>query len=259
METGWLDDTPIEDSVSRQFLRNQSDLNTTIALASGGRAAEATGVLLADAGGHLSFLNQATLLRPLTGIDDPSLDSVDDFWARDPGRPHLLLSAWPTPDLERRGWRIEGHPMFVVRAPGPHPMRSDPGVELEVVDDATALAIAERVAVSGYPMPHLSDEPLGTVLAPGVLDTDVRYRIGWLDGVAVGVAAGYVGHGVVNLCLAATLPAARRRGVWANLVWARVDDAPDLPAVAFTSDFSRPGFVRMGFLPITRFTLWARG
>ena len=75
----------------------------------------------------------------------------------------------------------------------------------------------------------------------------------------MGVAARYVGQGVVNLCLAATLPAARRRGVWASLVWARVDDAPDLPAVAFTSDFSRPGFVRMGFLPITRFTLWARG
>ena len=33
---------------------------------------------------------------------------------------------------------------------------------------------------------------------------------------------------------------------------------PALPAVAFTSDHSRPGFVRMGFLPITRFTLWSR-
>jgi hypothetical protein len=32
---------------------------------------------------------------------------------------------------------------------------------------------------------------------------------------------------------------------------------PDLPAVAFTSDYSRPGFLRMGFLPITVFTLWA--
>ena len=34
------------------------------------------------------------------------------------------------------------------------------------------------------------------------------------------------------------------------------DDDPELPAVAYTSDDSRPGFVRMGFLPITRFTLW---
>lgn len=149
--------------------------------------------------------------------------------------------------------------MFVVRAPGPHATRSDPGVELEVVEDAPALAAAERVAVEGYPMPDLVGSPPGEVLAPGLLATDVRYRIGRLDGTPVGVAARYVGHGVVNLCLAATLPAARRRGVWASLVWARVDDAPDLPAVAFTSDYSRPGFVRMGFLPITRFTLWTRG
>jgi hypothetical protein len=63
---------------------------------------------------------------------------------------------------------------------------------------------------------------------------------------------------LVNLCLAATLPSARRRGAWASLVWARVDDARELPAAAFTSDDSRPGFIRMGFLPITRFTLWLR-
>jgi hypothetical protein len=46
--------------------------------------------------------------------------------------------------------------------------------------------------------------------------------------------------------------------VWEALVWARVADAPELPAIAYTSDYSRPGFVRMGFLPITRFTLWYR-
>ena len=37
-----------------------------------------------------------------------------------------------------------------------------------------------------------------------------------------------------------------------------VHDAPDLPAVAFTSDDSRPGFERMGFLAVSRFTLWQR-
>jgi hypothetical protein len=39
-------------------------------------------------------------------------------------------------------------------------------------------------------------------------------------------------------------------------VWARVNQAPDQPSVAFTSDDSRPGFVRMGFLPMFRFSLW---
>jgi hypothetical protein len=45
--------------------------------------------------------------------------------------------------------------------------------------------------------------------------------------------------------------------VWHALVAARCAATPDLPAVAFTSDYSRPGFVRTGFLPVTRFTLWA--
>ena len=79
----------------------------------------------------------------------------------------------------------------------------------------------------------------------------------YLDGTPIAVAASHTAHGVVNLCLAATLPTARRRGVWHALVATRCAGTPDLAAAAFTSDYSRPGFLRMGFLPITRFTLWA--
>jgi hypothetical protein len=87
----------------------------------------------------------------------------------------------------------------------------------------------------------------------------VVLRLGLLEGEPVAAGAVHVGQGVTNLCFAATLPAARRRGVWASLVWARVaDGGPELPAVAYTSDYSRPGFERMGFMPVTRFTLWAR-
>ena len=86
---------------------------------------------------------------------------------------------------------------------------------------------------------------------------DTSGRIGYLDGTPVVAAASHAAHDVVNLCLAATLPAARCRGAWRALVAARCADTPDLPAVAFTSDYSRPGFLRTGFLPITRFTLWA--
>lgn len=257
-ESGWLDDTPIDDNLLRRFVRNQADLGASLALASGGRAAETAGVGLADAGGDLAFLNQATLQRPLQGLDDVLLDTIDDFWRDQRGREHLLLSAWPTPDLAARGWRLEGHPMLVVRAPGPHEARVSPEVELEVVTDAAGLAVAEAVVIEGYPFSSLAGRAPGSALAPGVLETDVCYRIGRLEGAPVGVGARHIAHGVVNLCLAATLPAARHRGVWARLVWARVDDAPTLPAVAFTSDDSRPGFVRMGFLPITRCTLWTR-
>jgi len=133
-----------------------------------------------------------------------------------------------------------------------------PDVGVSLARTADELALAERVAIEGYPIDEARGLPAGRVLAPALLDTDVRYRVGTRDGQPVGVGGSFVGHGVVNLCLAATLPAARRRGVWEALVWARVDDAPDLPAVAFTSDHSRPGFARMGFLVLGRLTFWLR-
>jgi hypothetical protein len=116
----------------------------------------------------------------------------------------------------------------------------------------------ERVLVEGYPMPEAQGLPVGAVVPPPVLDRGVRLRLGIAGGEPVAAAANFVGHGIVNLCSAATLPAARRRGVWGALVRARMADAPDLPAVAYTSDFSRPGFVHMGFLPLFRATLWGR-
>ena len=104
----------------------------------------------------------------------------------------------------------------------------------------------------------LRDWRPGTVLPPAVLDSVLTVRLGLLDGEPVALGNAVVAHGIVNLCLGATLPQARRRGVWEALVWARVGSAPDLPSVAYTSDYSRPGFLRMGFLVVSRFTLWSR-
>lgn len=258
LETGWGLATSDDDNLFLRFVRNQGDLNTEIALASGGRAAGAEGVVLSDSGGAVAYLNQATVQRPLLGLDDPVLDQVDDFWAGEGGRPNLLLSVWPTPDLAPRGWSLVGHPAFVARPPGPHGRAARPGVAIERVVDAAALLELERVVVEGYPVPEASGLPPGSVLQPPLLDTSLRYWLGRLGGKAVAAASSHVGRGVVNLCLAATMPEARRQGVWGALVWARVDEAPHLPAVAFTSDHSRPGFEHLGFLVISRCTLWAR-
>jgi hypothetical protein len=165
---------------------------------------------------------------------------------------------WPTPDLSSRGWVLVGHPAFVVRAAGTAASVPAPGVEVREVTTAAELRVAERVAIEGYPIDEAREKPPGTVLPPGVLGTGLQVRLGLLDGRAVAIGNSFAGHGVVNLCLGATLPEARRRGVWEALVWARLASAPDLPAVAYTSDYSRPGFVRMGFLVVSRFTLWAR-
>ena len=98
----------------------------------------------------------------------------------------------------------------------------------------------------------------GELFPSALVDNGLIVRLGLVDGAPVAVGNVHVGHGVVNLCLGATLRAARRRSVWQALVWSRVAEDPTLPAVAYTSDFSRPGFLRMGFLPISRFTLWSR-
>lgn len=258
---GWLSETGTDGTdvdLVRRFVLNQADVNELMARTAGGRVDRAAGVALTDARSPIAYLNQAVLAAPLTGDGDDAdvLDAVDGFFAGT-GRPATVLSPWPTPDLRARGWSLVGHPMFVVRAPGPHAFLPPHDVVVEQARSVGDLAVAERVAVDGYPFPEAAGLPAGSVFPSGLLTSGLSVRVGSLDGEPVAVANAHVGHGIVNLCLAATLPAARRRGVWESLVWARVDDGPDLPAVAFTSDYSRPGFVRMGFLPMFRFTLWA--
>jgi hypothetical protein len=255
LETGWLPDTPIGDSLLRRFVANQAELQDHLVAAVGGRSDRTPGVALSDSGVAAAYLNQAVLLRPVWDAHDAVLDQVASFYAGSAG---LLLSPWPTPDLAGRGWQLVGHPMFVVRGPGGEPADAPPGdVSVRRAGSADDLALVERIVIGGYPVPELDGLPPHRALGPALLSSAVRHWLGYLDGTPSAAAASHAAHGVVNLCLAATLPAARRRGVWHALTAARCAAAPDLPAVAFTSDYSRPGFLRMGFLPITRFTLWA--
>src|SRR5215469_14984074 len=255
LETGWLPDTPIEDSLLRRFVTNQADLQDHLVGAVGGRSDRTLDVALSDSGLPTAYLNQAVMLRPISDGHDTVLDHVASFYAGSTG---LLLSPWPTPDLASRGWQLVGHPMFVVRGPVGEPADAPPsGVSVRRAESAHDLALVERIIVDGYPVPELDGLPANRALGPALLGSAVRHWIGYLDGTPSAAAASHAAHGVVNLCLAATLPAARRRGAWRTLAAARCADTPDLPAVAFTSDDSRPGFLRMGFLPITRFTLWA--
>ena len=254
LETGWLPDTPIGDSVLRRFVANQADLQDHLVGAVGGRSDRTPDVALSNSGVAAAYLNQAVMLRPISDADDAVLDHVASFFAGSAG---LLLSPWPTPDLAGRGWQLVGHPMFVVRGPVGEPADAPPSdVSVRRAESPDDLALVERIVIDGYPVPGLDGLPANRAIGPALLRSAVRHWIGYLDSTPIAAAASNTAHGVVNLCLAATLSAGRRRGVWHALVAARCAAAPDLPAVAFTSDYSRPGFLRMGFLPITRFTLW---
>jgi hypothetical protein len=257
LANGWRPDTPVGDSVLRRFLFNQADLGDLIADAVGGRRTRTAEVAMADVGVPVPYLNQAVLLAPVLAADSPVLTAIDEFFATG-HHPAIVLSAWPTPDLTSRGWILVGHPMFVLRAPAEHAFRSNTGVAVRVAHTAADLATAEAVAVRGYPLPEADGLRPNALFGPGLLGGALRVRFAAVEGTPAAIGSSHVAHGLVNLCLAATLPTARRRGAWESLVWARIDDGPGLPAAAFTSDDSRPGFVRMGFLPVTRFTLWLR-
>jgi hypothetical protein len=258
-ETGWLGDTPVEDNLLRQFLHNQADFADLLAEQYAGATARTDDVALAASRCLVPYFNEALLLRPVLSADDPVLDEVEAFFAASEAPVWVLLSAWPTPDLQRRGWSLVGHPAFVVRTPGavlrdPEPR---PGVDLAVrraVEPADVLA-AERVMADGYPLEPAQGRP-GSAFPEGLGATDATVRIASVGGTDVAVGVGYVAHGCVNLCGAATLEPARRTGAWGALVRARIADAPGLPAVAFTSDFSRPGFEHLGFVSAFRFTMW---
>jgi len=260
-ETGWLPDTPVDDNLLRQFLHNQADVCDLIAHGFDGTTARMPDVALATSRCPVPYFNEALLLRPLRDTADPVLDEIDGFYASSDAPAWVLLSPWPTPPLEGRGWHLIGHPAFVVRTPGapirPPAARPDAVVDVRRATTADEVVAAERIFVDGYPLDEGKDRA-GDVLPASLTDTEISIRIAAVDGVDVAVGMGYVAHGCVNLCGAATLPAARRTGAWGALVRARVQDGPDLPAVAFTSDYSRPGFEHLGFVSILRFTMWIR-
>ena len=79
LDTGWLPDTPIGDSLLRRFIANQADLQDHLASAAGGRSGRTPGVALSDSGVAAAYLNQAVLLRPIADAHDPVLDHVASF------------------------------------------------------------------------------------------------------------------------------------------------------------------------------------
>jgi hypothetical protein len=252
LETGHLDDTPVDDTLLRRYLHNQADLAALIATAGGGRVVRRPDVVVAAFETAVPFQNNAVLLRPLLGLEDDALDVAEDVLT---GVGGIIVSAWPTPDLASRGWHLVGHPTFVVRPP-----QADTPDHQRVrrVTTPGELALAERVVAQAYPMPDAIGAPAGSAYPVGVLGSELHVFLGSHDGDVVGVAASHRAHGVLNMCMAATLPAARRQGVWEALARTRLAEEPELPAAATTSDYSRKGFEKIGFVPVSRFTLWIR-
>jgi hypothetical protein len=256
LTTGWEPTLPVEDTLVRRFLFHQADVHDAFVLAGGGSALRTPGAALADLGRAGGYFNAAILLRPPADWE-AAVDEVESFFGWGTG-PAFLWSAWPTPDLNRRGWRLSGHPPLLVRPPARvAPLPVAPAVDVRPVVTAAELADWERAAIDGYPLPDLLPFVAGALAPPALLDDP---RLGfWLgrDGgrpVAAGVSC--TAQGVTSLAFGATRPEVRRRGYWQRLAVERLAATPDLWTVGVFSDDSRPGAEALGFVPVLRLTLW---
>ena len=214
-------------------------------------------VVAADHGSASPFVNMAVLLRPLIGDPDdaPALTALRDFFP--PGRPWLLISAWPTPDLTPT-FALVGHPPFMARPPGPlAPIGAgDDVVVTEVVDDVGFEAL-ERVLVDGYPVPELQPAKRGCLGDGRLLGGPSRWWLAWDGGRPVACAAAHLAAGVAQVEYVATLASARGGGFGTAVTRAATLADPARPAVLIASDLGRPVYERLGYLALDRWTLWA--
>jgi hypothetical protein len=264
LTTGWEPDLDDGDSLALRWLRHLSAQCATLVDAAGGTVVGDARYLLADHRRPAAYYNSVVLLapQPEPGRFDELLDEIEARTAGGAGEVHLW-SLWPTPDLTPRGWQLDGHPPLLVRPPTT--MLPAPAIQAgsrpEPVRTADELAVWERVAVEGYPMPDLLPVRPGVLVDPSLLDDD-RWRF-WTtsgeDGAqAVSISAQFVAHGLAGFALGVTLPAARRGGHWARHAAVRLAAEPDRWHVGVFADTSRPSAERHGFLPVLRHTLWHR-
>lgn len=161
-----------------------------------------------------------------------------------------------TPDLRRFGWELEG----AAPADPAGAVSSARSADL-IIEEVTDGRVRDwdRSPFDGFPFHELQPLRSGSPVDERVLaDQRLRLWVGYQDDRPVCIGTLFVDSGLAHLVLGVTLDDARRLGYWTAMARQRLLAAPDLPAAAVFSDMSRPGAQALGFLPITRFTLWRR-
>jgi hypothetical protein len=259
LTTGWEpeNDLPVDDTVLRQYVHHSAAYWASIAQSHDGWVHRHDELSVASCRRHASFFNSATLLQPAHDDDwEFILECVDGVYRHDGITDYYLWSPWPTPDLRERGWELDGHPPLMVgRASGGIPGTAV--LEIRQVTDADGLHDWERVVVAGYPLPELEPFEPGCMLGDLILDDD-RWRlwVGYDEGRPVSVGTQFTSHGLAQFALGVTLHEARGHGFWYAMVRERLLAEPNMLHAGIFSDDSRPGIEKLGFMPISRFTLW---
>ena len=253
--TGWEPEVPADDTLLRRWVLTSGARSTTLTERVGGRVHRAEHADLFDAGSPVVFDNGVILRRPLThGELDDVVGHAGRFFP--PERPWLLMSAWPLPDLASAGLRLMGHPPFMVRlasasaTPPPPP----PGLEIRSVTPELAATFGATLEEC-YAMPGAGASPWSD---PRLFSDDVAAFLGYVDGEPIGTAAAFLAHGIVDVEMISCHERCRGRGIGEALTWAATRAHPDSVAMLMASDDGRRLYERMGYVAVTRMTLWYR-
>lgn len=260
MRAGWEPDTPPDDTLLRRFLLNWAEATALPVERMGGRVLARHDVRVADLGRPSGFQNVAVALQPLhRGNLAEVMAATESVFGDERARGlAAVFSPWPTPDLRPFGYGLAGHPPLMILPAGAQAPAPPDGLALAEVEGEAGLRAFAQVLGRGYPLPGF--EPAHDL----VFDTEalalpgLRLWVGQADGEPVTASAAYSARGLNHVLLVATDPAVRGRGYGAAATWAASLADPVLPAMLLASDDGRPVYERMGYLPLLRFTCWAR-
>jgi GNAT superfamily N-acetyltransferase len=263
LRAGWEADTPVSDSLLRRFLVNWTDSIEAQGKPFDARMLRRDDLAAVDAGRPSVGGNVATLLAPLFAEDvDEVMAALDGFYDFASGAKSgavYLFSPWPSPDLRPYGWSLVDFQPLMLRPAGGNVPPSPPGLRIEEVRDEEGLRAFETAIVEGFPISELAGQGPGAAFKAEMLaDERQRLWVGWEGERPVSAVSAFVAAGVNNVTLVATLPEARGRGYGAALTWRATLADPALPAMLIATDDGRPVYERLGYLPLFRFTLWAR-
>jgi hypothetical protein len=252
---GWGASTPRDDTLTREFIEGYADLCEGIGTSTGAPTTRTPDFVAFDSHTAFPFFNIAVPLRPIVDAADPVLGEIAAFFTADEDdTPFLVYCATPLPSLADRGWQLMGHPPLMLRPVAPADVPAPPGLEVVEVHDQTTLEQFDRTLAEAYPVPALQGR---SNLGPGLLDLDGWHMwLGVLDGEPVGTAAAKVNESVIDVEWISTMPSARGKRIGEALTWRATLAAPELPAMLIASDLGQPVYERMGYLRLSRFTLW---
>ena len=259
LATGWEAHRKVDDGLVRRFLFAYASSLAGPVAAMHGRVVRSDDFVLHDLARPAGYYNGVTLLRPLPfDAWEAVVATIHATIDHDARGEMLLWSAWPTPDLAGHGWELVGHPPLLLH-PRPGPSPAPPAwMRIEPVRDARGLADWERVAVEGYPFEDCQPPQPGIVVDDRVLRDPLFHAwVGYAGDEPITIGTSYVAHGVNVFALGVTLPAYRGRGAWRAMAHRRLSAFPHLPAMSLFSDMSRPPAEELGFLPLTRWTVWS--